>query len=129
MRDGLIVRIQMPYKNKEDQKACAKRFYHTHKEQMKARAIECTKVSRPRNKEYIKEYLRSHPCVDCGNSDIRVLDFDHVYDSKHKCVSTMAQNGSSLGKIKKEIEKCEVRCANCHRIVTYERRLSRDNLM
>jgi hypothetical protein len=33
----------------------------------------------------------------------------------------MIQSGYSIAKIKEEIEKCEVRCANCHRKVTAQR--------
>lgn len=73
-----------------------------------------------RNKAYIRDYLTSHPCVDCGMDDIRVLDFDHLRD-KESCVSTLATSSYSIERIQQEIDKCEVRCANCHRIITYER--------
>lgn len=67
---------------------------------------------------YIYEYLENHPCVDCGVSDIRVLDFDHK-DKKFMGVSQMVRNCYAMGAVKKEIDKCEVRCANCHRIKTF----------
>ena len=38
------------------------------------------------------------------------------------CVSDMINKAYCVEAIQKEIDKCEVRCANCHRIVTYERR-------
>ena len=65
-------------------------------------------------------YFSVHPCVDCGNTDIRVLDFDHVYGEKGGNISRMIQ-GSPWLAIEAEIAKCEVRCANCHRIKTIER--------
>jgi len=67
------------------------------------------------------EYLLAHPCVDCGETDIVVLEFDHVGE-KLDDVSTLANGGRSWERIKTEIEKCEVRCANCHRKKTIERR-------
>ena len=70
---------------------------------------------------FLAEWLSSHPCVDCGQSDIRVLEFDHVFGDKHSEVTTMARYGASLKSIKKEIDKCEVRCCNCHFIKTQER--------
>jgi hypothetical protein len=74
-----------------------------------------------KNQILIREYLQQHPCVDCGNPDWRVLEFDHREDVvKVKSISTMIK-GYSIEKIMEEIEKCDVRCANCHRIVTYER--------
>jgi hypothetical protein len=58
-------------------------------------------------------YLETHPCVDCGYADIRALEFDHV---KGKTF-TIGQRGTlSPTKVLAEIEKCEVRCCNCHRI-------------
>lgn len=69
--------------------------------------------------EYISKYLLSHPCVDCAIDNILVLEFDHIdHDLKINDVSTMIRKGFSFEKIVQEIEKCQVRCANCHRIKT-----------
>ena len=76
-----------------------------------------------RNKAYVKSYLESKSCIDCGNSDIRVLEFDHINDDKLYDVSYMVTKAYRLDLIKQEIEKCEIRCCNCHRIITHERRL------
>jgi hypothetical protein len=58
-------------------------------------------------------------CIDCGISDWRVLEFDHVRGKKEGNIGSMKT--SSITTIKEEIRKCEVRCANCHRIKTMER--------
>lgn len=71
------------------------------------------------NQAYILEYLKVHPCVDCGNIDVRVLEFDHVRGEKLFNISESFWRKQE--KIANEIAKCEVRCANCHRIVTFER--------
>lgn len=63
--------------------------------------------------EYILKYLNDNPCVDCGESDPIVLEFDHVRGEKIKAISILKK--SSLKAVKEEIKKCEVRCANCHR--------------
>lgn len=70
---------------------------------------------------YVKEYLQSHPCVDCEEEDWIVLEFDHVRDEKFIAISRMVAQAYRLDLIIEEIEKCEVRCANCHRRKTYER--------
>lgn len=75
-----------------------------------------------KNRDWVNDYLKNNPCVDCGEDDWIVLEFDHVRGEKEMEVSLALYRGWSLEKIKKEIEKCEVRCANCHRRVTYQRR-------
>lgn len=72
-------------------------------------------------REYIGNFLLEHPCVDCGITDIRVLDFDHGRD-KDDGICQMIRACYSLEKVKKEINKCKVRCANCHRIKTFTER-------
>ena len=74
---------------------------------------------RRENQLRLLEYLQQHPCVDCGETDPLVLDFDHVRD-KVAAVTRIAWT-STWTKVRAEIEKCEVRCANCHRRVTASR--------
>ena len=70
-------------------------------------------------REYLATQLQSG-CVDCGTSDLRVLEFDHVRGEKVASIGQLMR-GASLQKIKAEVAKCEVRCRNCHAIVTLER--------
>jgi len=105
----------LQYICKECDKKRAKKQYHGNKEHYKALCAE-------RKKRYIEElnvflidYLKKHPCVDCGESDIRCLDFDHVRGKKLKNMSSMKMHANSLDNLKLEIAKCDVRCANCHR--------------
>ena len=73
---------------------------------------------RARNRKFIAEYLEIHHCVDCKEDNPVVLDFDHVRGKKKSNISVMVLGGRSIKSIKEEIEKCEVRCSNCHRIKT-----------
>lgn len=75
-----------------------------------------------RKRQLIWDYLSDHPCVDCGEIDPVVLDFDHVRGEKKFNISDGMR--CSIERISQEIEKCEVRCANCHRRITYARRCS-----
>ena len=68
---------------------------------------------------YIKAYFETHPCVDCGNDDWRVLEFDHVRGEKWRNISSIMTE--PLERIIQEIEKCDSVCANCHKIRTYTR--------
>ena len=60
--------------------------------------------------------------MDCGEDNPLVLDFDHVAGKKVMNISDMSRTCYSRETIMKEIDKCEVRCSNCHRIVTAKRR-------
>jgi len=62
-------------------------------------------------------------CFDCGyNAHPAALDFDHLEeDSKIRSISDMIRAGASWTELGKEIDKCDIVCANCHRIRTYER--------
>lgn len=72
-------------------------------------------------RRYFVSYLKEHPCVDCGESNPVVLDFDHVRGDKNFSVSRMVSEGFSIKRILSEVSKCEVRCSNCHRIATASR--------
>ena len=97
----------------------SRRHYRSHKQDYVDRAERRNVVIEKDLREYIWNYLREHPCVDCGNPDPRVLEFDHVRGEKRYNVSDLRRLRFSWPVILAEIEKCDVRCANCHRIKTY----------
>lgn len=78
------------------------------------------KRSRSRNQQYVYNYLRQNQCQDCGEDDIVVLEFDHLRDKSFN-ISYGIRAGYSLQRIKDEIAKCEVVCANCHKRRTASR--------
>src|SRR5579883_2746968 len=106
-------------------RACLKEANRVHylnnAQAYKDRAIERNTRMRNENKQKLLVYLQEHHCVDCGCSDIRVLDFDHVRGKKIENIAVLISQGTPWPRIEAEIAKCEVRCANCHRIKTTER--------
>jgi hypothetical protein len=78
---------------------------------------EKTRDRKKKNAINIFEYLKLHPCVDCGNVNPPVLDFDHINGDKVSSISKLC-NTSGWDRVSREISKCVVRCANCHRIRT-----------
>lgn len=73
------------------------------------------KSNRIANRPKLREYLLAHPCVDCGETDIVLLEFDHVDPTqKRREVSVLAAR-EPWHLVMKEIEKCVVRCVACHR--------------
>lgn len=107
--------------SKEERTISKKSYYLKNREQCIEESKERVKILRARNYEFIREYKRTHACVDCGFSDPRALDFDHVKGDKIKEISRLVYS-SSLKRLQTEIDKCEMRCSNCHRIKTCERR-------
>lgn len=81
------------------------------------RALHATGQARRllRNRLFICNYLSLNPCVDCGESDPIVLEFDHIQDDKEYNLSQLVAHGFAIKTIEKELIKCVVRCANCHR--------------
>jgi hypothetical protein len=68
---------------------------------------------------YLIEYFNTHPCVDCGETDPVVLEFDHLRDKRFEITSQFASR--NWQEILDEIAKCDVVCANCHRRRTARR--------
>ncbi len=68
---------------------------------------------RLRNKIMKRDYLLEHPCVDCGETDPQVLEFDHCGEKRSNISEMLSQTVWSA--IAREISRCVVRCANCHR--------------
>ena len=54
-----------------------------------------------------------------------MLDFDHVRGKKVLSISDMMRGAYGIDSIQKEINKCEVRCSNCHRVATHKRKNDR----
>lgn len=63
---------------------------------------------------YIAKVRRDGCCVECGESDPRILEFDHV-GPKRASLAELANSGASKRLIEDEISQCELVCVNCHR--------------
>lgn len=96
-------------------RAYGKEHYQRERAGYLTRARRRRKAERPLIDALVDDYLRTHPCIDCGCSDITVLEFDHRDPSlKTETVGRLKASATS-SMVLREIEKCDVRCANCHR--------------
>lgn len=107
----------MSTNNKEKQKDYSRKHYELHPERKK-QLQEYNKKYRDRNYKFIRRHKKLCGCSYCGyNKSEHALDYHHI-DVKLHNVSTLARK-SSLKKLKTEIKKCIVLCANCHRELTF----------
>jgi len=73
-----------------------------------------------RHRKIVDDYRKNHPCMVCGDSNYWRLDFHHIDpNTKEMCVSKMLH--LSKTRFIREIQKCIVLCANCHRDVHYKK--------
>lgn len=98
-------------------KKCYKAANKLHYERNKGEYIDRANHSRLRyrrvNLENLYNFFKEHPCIDCGENDPRILEFDHQGEKLFNISRKI--NCLNWESLLKEINKCEVRCANCHR--------------
>ena len=85
-----------------------------------AKKNELKRKRREHRRRFLWEFLSENPCMDCGEADPMVLEFDHVRGEKLAGISKLAGDDAKMEVIINEIDKCEIRCANCHRRKTYK---------
>ena len=111
-----IQKVKLSYHCKECSRAYVKEHYIKNRMYYLNKAKKRNTVIKNIACEYIAKYLKGHPCVDCGEKDILVLEFDHKNRAiKSNEVSSIIRGFSSVEKVMEEVAKCDVRCANCHR--------------
>lgn len=94
----------------------------------KKKHIGYVKSLKAKVREFIKSYKSAAKCADCGYSGKNapyVLDFDHRDGKANKTfmIGDWVKSALSIEKIKLEMAKCDLVCANCHRIRTHKRSL------
>lgn len=106
----------MPWKDKEKQRSAIRNHYYANRQAY----IDKAARKRLAVRKWVYELKESTPCRDCGvQYPYYVMDFDHLENKKY-LVSRVINNGS-WEQAKAEIAKCEIVCANCHRIRTFKR--------
>ena len=72
----------------------------------------------------LDHYKRRTPCIDCGNNyPAECMEFDHLPQFKKEVnISRLCHDGN-VGRLRVELKKCQLVCANCHRVRTRLRRI------
>lgn len=87
----------------------------------KDKTIQRQRDRRGEVKKYIQSIKQESVCTDCKeNYPFWIMEFDHLGDKEFNICAWYNSTGS-LEKVRQEIEKCEVVCANCHRNRTHSR--------
>lgn len=95
-------------------KDCQSAYRKEHYVKNRQKYIDKAEKQRNKVKKEFFEWLQTKSCIDCGESDIRTLEFDHVRGKKEGNISRMLAVASKE-RLLKELEKCDIVCANCHR--------------
>lgn len=99
---------------------CQRAYYRANAARHGANVRRTSAARKALMRDMVVEAMRNG-CVDCGNRDIRVLEFDHVRGVKVSGIGAMIRMGRGAGAVRAEIDKCEVRCRNCHALATLDR--------
>lgn len=106
---------------------CRKTYHRNWYLENRERQLQRMSETRPAYKARIAAQvnrLKDRPCADCGlRYPPFVMDFDHVSGDKRFNVGDI-RGGGAMDRILAEIAKCDVVCANCHRLRTHSRRRS-----
>lgn len=102
---------------------CQKEWYKSYYDKSpkeRKRLAENNKRQKQKIKDYVDSVKKDQPCADCGvKYPPYVMDFDHLNDKTMNVAEMRLRRG--LESVKEEIKKCELVCANCHRIRTHDR--------
>ena len=111
-------------------KECQRAYHRLYYQRNKARFIAKNRRNKNRQRKRLRTILlgvKQRPCQDCGETfHPWVMELDHRDGTiKRAAVANLVSKGCTDARLLEEIEKCDVVCANCHRMRTYRR--SRNN--
>lgn len=115
----------MPYKNPEDQRRYNQAHYRANTATYKAKAVLHNKKQQAIARALVVA-AKARPCTDCGvQYPYYVMHFDHVGDDKEFNIGDWTKRRWSIAKLRAEMAKCDVVCANCHAERTHQRQCKR----
>jgi len=98
-----------------------KNWYENNKDYQKANSKKHSTEYRGAMREYLWNYLLTHPCESCGEKDPVVLEFHHTGE-KVMAIAQMVTRVTSISRLEEELKKTKVLCSNCHRRLTAKER-------
>ena len=107
-----------PEEKSKRRKERARRYYLQKRGTIKYAVRMGVRRRRAEARKFIADFKASLSCIRCGYNEHPIaLDFHHRENTgKIANISKLVLAGASLSRIKCELEKCDILCANCHRI-------------
>jgi hypothetical protein len=107
-------------------KSCQRAYHRLYYQRNKSRFIAKNRRNKNRQRKRLRAILwgvKQRPCQDCGGSfHPWVMELDHRDGAiKVAAVANLVSTGCTDARPFEEIDKCDVVCANCHRMRTYRR--------
>jgi 5-methylcytosine-specific restriction endonuclease McrA len=110
----------MPNKDRSIRLKQQKAWYESHRDEQQAR----NKIQSDTARVFIRQAKVGKKCSACGFDDPICLDFHHVDPAEKDAIIAQAPTrGWSVARIQREMDKCVILCANCHRKEEYRLRL------
>jgi hypothetical protein len=103
-------------------KPCILAYSKEHYEKNRAERLKQNRQYKLASRQRVWDLKDNQPCADCGKKYPHyIMEFDHVRGKKISDVSQMYWSPDDGKKVLKEIAKCDLVCANCHRERTWAR--------
>jgi len=112
----------MPYKDKIVKQTKQKTYASTYYQNNKAKVLATTKASVKKYKEQWRSFKATLSCVKCGQNHPATLDFHHIDSSTKEASVNKLIKYRAFKRAMEEVKKCDVLCANCHRIHHHDER-------
>jgi len=103
--------------NADKMRQYRREWYYRNKDYAKEKSREARKKARQDLKEWFYNYKKTLKCLICGEKESVCLDFHHIDPSTKEFSVAAAYMSKTKERLLKEISKCVVLCANCHRKV------------
>lgn len=108
----------MPYADRDEQLEYKRRWNHSYYRRNRKAEVERIVKRKKQIASWFLDYKKNLSCERCGENTTVCLDFHHqIHKKKDFSLATIRSWGWGIERIKKEVEKCAVLCANCHRKV------------
>jgi hypothetical protein len=76
-------------------------------------------LHRKETQDFLRDFKKKSKCKECGEDRWVCLDFHHrdPEEKNGNLYELSNKQGYSIARLQEEINKCDILCANCHRVL------------